>query len=167
MYLLYFLIAVFAVFLLSRKLVVYGDAAYLTANACYVAVTLLLYEMFKPVNERVSLLAALLSVIGCFVQTLGLFHLAPLHISPFAFFGPYCLLIGYLIFNSTFLPRVLGVLMMLAGLGWLLFLSPPLSHALSSYIKVVGFLAEASLMVWLLAIGVDVSKWESKVKATL
>ena len=35
------------------------------------------------------------------------------------FFGCYCLLIGYLVFRSNFLPRVLGVLMALGGVGWL------------------------------------------------
>jgi len=54
------------------------------------------------------------------------------------FFGFFCLLIGYLIFKSTFLPRILGVLMALAGLGWLTFLSPPLTNYLSPYILAVG-----------------------------
>lgn len=68
----------------------------------------------------------------------------------FVFFGFYCLLIGYLIFKSAFLPRILGVLMAFAGLGWLAFLSPPLANYLLTYIEVIGILAEASLMVWLL-----------------
>lgn len=33
------------------------------------------------------------------------------------FFGFYFLLIGYLVFRSAFLPRILGVLMMLAGVA--------------------------------------------------
>jgi len=49
------------------------------------------------------------------------------------FFGFYDLLIGYLIFRSAFLPRILGVLMAFAGLGWLTFLSPPLASHLSPY----------------------------------
>jgi hypothetical protein len=43
------------------------------------------------------------------------------------FFGFYCLLIGYLILRSTFLPRILGVLMVFAALAWLTFLWPPLA----------------------------------------
>lgn len=58
-------------------------------------------------------------------MTLEQFHVAPLSRSPLLFFGPYCLLIGYLILRSTFLPRILGVLMALAGFGSLAFLSPP------------------------------------------
>ena len=58
------------------------------------------------------------------------------------FFGFYDLLIGYLIFRSTFLPRILGGLMAFAGLGWLIFLSPPLASYLSPYNLVLGFLAE-------------------------
>jgi hypothetical protein len=80
----------------------------------------------------------------------------------FVFFGVYCLLIGYLIFKSAFLPRILGVLMAFAGLGWLTFLSPVLAHYLSPYIQVLGVFAEGSLMLWLLVTGVNVAKWEEK-----
>jgi hypothetical protein len=76
------------------------------------------------------------------------------------FFAPYCLLIGYLIFRSTFLPRILGVLMALAGLGWLAFLSPTLARHLSLYIEGLGIFAEASLMLWLIVKGVNFQRWQ-------
>src|ERR1700693_1473063 len=66
------------------------------------------------------------------------------------FFGVYCLLIGYLIFRSAFLPRILGVLMALAGWGCLTFLCPPLANHLSPYNLVLGFVAELALCLWLL-----------------
>jgi Domain of unknown function (DUF4386) len=78
------------------------------------------------------------------------------------FFGLFDLLIGYLIFRSTFLPRILGVLMALAGFGWLIFLSPPLANHLLTYLEVPGFLAEAALMLWLLVVGVNVQRWKEQ-----
>jgi hypothetical protein len=66
--------------------------------------------------------------VGCAIGPLGLFVHAASHISPLVLFGFYCLLIGYLIFKSTFLPRILGVMMAIAGVGWLIFLSPLASH---------------------------------------
>jgi hypothetical protein len=76
----------------------------------------------------------------------------------FVFFGFYCLLIGYLIFRSTFLPRVIGVLMAFAGLAWLTFLSPPLANYLSPYNLAAGVLGEGSLSLWFLVMGVNVSR---------
>jgi len=83
-------------------------------------------------------------------------------VSPLLFFGPYCLLLGVLILRSTFLPRILGMLMVLAGLGWLAFLSPPLAHSLGTYLKILGILAEGLLMLWLLVRGVNVPRWKEQ-----
>ena len=76
--------------------------------------------------------------------------------SSLVFFGFYCLLIGYLVYRSTFLPRPLGVLMVIAGAGWLTFLSPPLATGLSRYVLVSGAVGEGSLALWLLIKGIDV-----------
>ena len=128
-YLLYFLTAILAQFLVGRKLIAYGNAANLVANGCYVVLTLLFYLMFKPVNRNLSLLAAFFSLAGCVVMTLSLFH-PSISISPLLFFGPYCLLIGYLIFRSMFLPRVLGVLMAFTSWAGWHFCCPPFTLSL-------------------------------------
>ena len=161
-YLLYFLTAIPAQLLASRKLVLYSEIVNLIAFAFYVGMTLLFYYLFRPVNRSLSGLAAFLSLAGCAIGVLGLFHLAPSHISPLWFFGPYCLLIGYLILRSTFLPRLLGVLMVLAGIAWLAFLSPPVEKHFSVYIEALGILAEASLMLWLIVMGVNVPHWNEQ-----
>jgi uncharacterized protein DUF4386 len=153
-YLLYFLTAISAEVFVGRSRPALYDAVTLTADAFYIAVTLLFYYMFKPVSRSVSALAAFFSLAGCGNEVLKLFHLAPYKINSLVFFGPYCLLLGYLIFRSTFLPRILGVLMGFAGLGWLFFLSPLATH-LFTYLKILGFIAEASLMLWLLVMGVN------------
>jgi hypothetical protein len=160
-YLLYFLTAVSGEVFVGRGRLAAYDAVNLIAHAFYIAVTLLFYYMFRPVSRSLSVLAAVFSLLGCANDVLGLFNLAPYKISSLVFFGPYCLLIGYLIFRSVFLPRILGVLMALAGLGWLIFLSPLAKH-LSTYLKVLGFLAEASLMLWLLVMGVNVQRWKEQ-----
>jgi hypothetical protein len=81
------------------------------------------------------------------------------------FFGFYCLLIGYLIFRSTFLPRVVGALLALTGVGYLAYLYPPLQHALSAYLQVTGLLGEASLTLWLLVVGVNAQRWKEQARA--
>jgi hypothetical protein len=130
-----------------------GSAAGLIAGLLYVAVTWLFYDLFKPVNKRLSLLAASVSLVGIAVGPV-------LKVNPLPFFGIYCLLIGYLIFRSTFLPRALGALMAFASVGWLTFLSPALATSLYPYNLVPGIIGEGALTVWLLVFGVDVPRWE-------
>jgi hypothetical protein len=161
-YLVYFLTAILAQVLLGRRLIVYGNAVNLIAFALYAAVTVRFYLLFKPVNRILSLLAAILSLVGCTIGSLSVFHLAPPNLSAFLFFGPYCIFVGYLILKSTFLPRFLGVLMVLAGLGWLIFLSPSLPNSIANAIEALGVLAEASLMLWLLLMGVNERRWNEQ-----
>ncbi len=96
------LTAAFAHFLVSGRLVVYGDAVNIVGIACYIAVALLFYHMFKPVNRNLSLVAALFSLVGCAITALSVVHLVPSHVSPLLFFGPYCVLIGYFISRRRF-----------------------------------------------------------------
>jgi Domain of unknown function (DUF4386) len=81
------------------------------------------------------------------------------------FFGFYALLQGYLIIRSTFLPRILGVLSVLGGLGWLSFLYLPLGYRLFPYIAAFGILGAASLLLWLLVVGVNEQRWKEQARA--
>jgi hypothetical protein len=81
------------------------------------------------------------------------------------FFGGFDIVVGCLIFRSTFLPRILGALMVVAGLGWLTFLSPQLANHVLTPIEVLGFVAELGLMFWLLVRGVNVQRWKEQASA--
>src|SRR5258706_2183104 len=100
----------------------------LVAGGSYVVVTVLLYQLFTPVNKPISLIAAVVSFLGIAAGAAQLTR-----VNPLVFFGVYCLLIGYLLLKSTFAPRFLGVLMACAGAGWLTFLSPSLATQLFPY----------------------------------
>jgi len=89
------------------------------------------------------------------------------------FFGVFSILIGTLALKSTFLPRVLGVLMAIDGLGYLTFsfatfLSPPFAAHLYPYLPfLTALLGEASLMLWLVVKGVDARRWEEQATAAV
>ena len=159
-YLITFVAGVFALVSANGRL-----AANLIATVCYIAVTLLFYDIFKPVSRSVSLLAAFVSLVGLAVGTLTMFHLAPFHINNLVFFGGYCLLIGYLIIRSTFLPRILGALMAIGGLCFLTFLSPTLANHQPPYNLVFGLVGEGLVMLWLLVMGVNVQRWREEASA--
>ncbi len=131
---------------------------------CFTVVTLLLYGIFEPVNRRIALLAVFFNLLGLALEALEL-HLPGANFA-LVFHGFYCFLIGYLVLKSIFLPKVLGALMAFSGLAWLLAaLSSPLAHSLHSYTQAAGFLGEGSLMLWLLVVGANVSKWSEKASA--
>ncbi len=79
-----------------------------------------------------------------------------------AFFGFSTVLQGYLIFRSTFLPKFLGVLGMVAGLGWLTFLHPPLGYRAFPFIALLGLIGAALTIFWLLVYGVNEERWKEQ-----
>jgi len=176
----------------------WGFAGDIISFASYVALTALLYELFKPVNRSLSLVAAFFGLVASVVQAISsLFHLAPLfllggatclrvftvdqlqalallflrlraatyHNIGLVFFGLYLLLVGILILRSTFLPCLLGVLMVLAGLSYVPFLSPPLARSLQPYILVFPGVGQISLCLWLLVVGVNAQRWKEQASA--
>ena len=76
------------------------------------------------------------------------------------FFGFWYVLIGYLIFRSTFLPRIIGALGVLAGFGYLTLLWQPLAHYLYPYNLALAGPGEISLLLWLIVRGVNARKWK-------
>ncbi len=81
------------------------------------------------------------------------------------FFGMVCLVEGYLIFKSGFLPKALGRLLQLAGVCYLInsfamILAPSVASALFPFVLMPPLVAELSLGLWLVVKGVDVSKWK-------
>ena|SRR5208283_689983 len=161
LFLLLVLTAAFTEFVVRGRLSFAADlAAGIIEMSCMIAVTLLFYDIFKPVNRNLSLLAASLNFVGL---ALELLQFLPQGVNiGLGFHGLYWLLIGYLIFKSTFLPRILGVLTAIAGLCWLTFLSPSLENYVSPYNLASGVLVEGLVMLWLLVMGVNVQRWREQ-----
>jgi hypothetical protein len=83
------------------------------------------------------------------------------------FFGFHCLLVGWLIARATFLPRIIGWLMMLAGVCYVFnsaagFIDPEFSRVLFPYILLPALPAEGGLTLWLLLVGVNEAKWRTQ-----
>jgi hypothetical protein len=205
--------AVLGQFVVLRRLVVSGDAtatannilaneplywlgfaAALVAVAFHLTYTVLVYDLFTPVNKSFARLTAFFSVVACTLQAVVcLLYLVPMlllggerYLNVFSmeqvralalmdlkleadafnvyilFFGFFLALIGYLVFRSTFLPRIIGVLLALAGLGYLTLLAPPLADSLYPFYLAPDVLAEPTLVLWLLIVGVNVQRWNEQ-----
>lgn len=162
LYLFNFITGAVAMQLISRGATQRGDEVNLLAAVLYTGVTALLGYLFWPVSPVISVIAALASLLGCWLPVVADHLGIVLPFSNFVFFGIYCGLIGYMILRSSFMPRLVGVLMMVAGLCWLTTLYPPLAHRLSPAIMAGGLIGEGTLTLWLLAKGVDEQEWRKR-----
>lgn len=174
----------------------FAFVATLIGGAFYMGVTVLVYGLLKPVNRNLSLFAAFCGVAGIaigaagalnFLAPLGMFGsyaaaftpnqwqeqaLAALKLDEQGFnlsmvyFGLQCVSAGYLIARSTFIPRILGVLLAIGGASYVIssfatLLSPSFGGALTPLIIPAALIGEGSLTVWLLVKGVNEERWNA------
>ncbi len=141
------------------------------AGLCYLGVTVLLYELFKPVRASLSLFAAFCGLAGvasgAAADSLGQSNPpAQGFFIAMVFFGAQIISVGYLITRSTLVPRLLGVLLMLGGASYVInsftnFLAPALGAHLAPFVIPVAILGEGALTLWLLVKGVKVPASDS------
>jgi Domain of unknown function (DUF4386) len=148
-------LALAAVFFNLVSIAIEGVAAVSLAAALLPLMSAPYLNAFAP--EQISALAMLS------VRT----HTAGFGIA-LIFFGAECVILGYLIYRSGYMPRSIGVLMEIAGICYVinsfaLLLSPPLSSRLFPAILIPPLVAELSLAVWLLVKGVNAEKWTQHV----
>ena len=129
----------------------------LAPELCFAVATVILYRIFVPVSWSWSLLAALSNLAGLVFEALEV-HPHGVNVA-LVLHGVYCLLIALLVSRSNFLPRALALLMAIAGLAWLVSISPQLARDLHSHSQPAGFAGEGVFMLWLLAKGVDAARW--------
>ncbi len=103
---------------------------------------------------------ATLSLLSLNIQILG-------YAIGLVFFGFYCLIVGYVIYKSGFLPKLFGILYGVAGLCYLInsftmFLSKGFANPLFTYLAIPIFIGELSLCLWLLIKGIDSKKLNVK-----
>ncbi|GAB3010974.1 DUF4386 domain-containing protein [Bowmanella dokdonensis] len=87
------------------------------------------------------------------------------------FFGAACLLRGYLIYQSGYFPKLIGLLLALAGFCYLLnsfalILAPSLNDSLVPAIFAPILLGELSLALWMTIKGVNMQRWSERREST-
>lgn len=131
----------------------------------YLGVTVLLYQLFKPVDATLSLFATFCGLAGvasgAAVDSLSQFNPPiPGFYIAMVFFGAQIMSVGYLITRSTLIPRLLGVLLLLGGSSYVInsftnFLAPAIGVHLAPFIVPIAVLGEGALTVWLIVKGVN------------
>lgn len=168
----------------------FGGVVEIIVLACDVALAVIFYRLLRPVSRTLALIAAAFRLAYAAINGANVtLHFAPLlvltgqppqqslavtftqlHLLGFdvalVFFGVHVAVLGYLIFRSSYLPRVLGLLLMLGGAAYLansLFslLAPGALAGRALILLAPAGVAEIAIALWLLVVGVDIKKWDS------
>ena len=164
-----------------------GFAMSVAGVFCHLAWPLLMYQLLKPLSQTIASLALVVAITCAGLQALtAFFYLAPLLVLQsglgpdlamgmlklnaaayqlnIVFFGLWCILTGYLYWRSTFFPRVIGLLLIADGIGWSLYVWPPLATSLFPVIAIVSACAELPQVFWLIVFGFDNERYYAQTK---
>jgi hypothetical protein len=162
----------------------FGLVAAMASGLLFVLTAWALYVLLRPVDEAMALLFLVLNAVGVAVQCAsylpllavleqarstttgtGLQGLGDLAVATYQtgfvtaqlFFSAWLFPLGWLVLRSGFLPRLLGWLLLLDGVGvlvWFLQVMLAPDHAAISYPSwALGFVAELGLALWLVTRG--------------
>ena len=178
-----FILAPFAEFVVLSNLIVPGDAPATIKNimankllfrsgmGSYIIIIMLdavvalgLYVVLKPVNKSLSLISAVLRLIYTAIMGISLIALMLLYPNEFSygqlisyiFFIAHIFIFGYLVFKSGYIPKILGILLMISSFCYIIllygkfFLPKEWMEILFMIVFVPPFISEISLGVWLL-----------------
>ncbi len=150
-------------------------------------VVLFLYKLLKPVNETVGRLMVIFLFLGIPIAMLNevnaaaallvlqgsepMYDLMTLFLEMHTygvqiagvFWGLWLFPMGYLVYKSNYIPKIIGILLMIGCFGYLLdsvlfILFPDLGVSVSQF----TFIGEIALPLWLLIKGVNVAQWEKQ-----
>lgn len=147
--------------------------------SCQIATTTLMYQLLRPVNSNAALFMAVFGYAGATVKIVARIFLYSLvfvksgpdiaflmnKINAFGsgtaciFLGISTVFLGFLMLRSGFLPRFLGYLGIISGIGWSTFVYPPFSARIFMPLALFALVDSAILIAWLLVKGVDEAAW--------
>ncbi len=167
-----------------------GIVSDLIMQALDIPVMIILFLMLRPVDKILAMMALLFNVIQTAVLVVNkmnlvevinlldqelpaemILHRIQMHELGFGvgliFFGLACLIYGYLIRKSGFIPATIGILIQIAGACYLvntfaILLDLPFADSLFPFILLPPFLGELTFSLWLIIKGVDNEKWKEK-----
>ncbi|MBL1420705.1 MAG: DUF4386 domain-containing protein [Alphaproteobacteria bacterium] len=173
--------------LANESLVRWSIAAALTIQLIHFALVLMLYKILKPINKTIASIMVLLVMVGVPIAMLNEFTLggallilngttpAPTLVSTLLgmhqyginivqiFWGLWLFPLGYLIYKSDFLPKLIGITLMIGCFGYVIdsttfVIDPTITFKLASYL----FIGELLITFWLLFRGLNAEKWHAQ-----
>ena len=145
----------------NGKLFGFAVVGYLFVLALDSIIGLALYVVLKPFKKNLALLTATLRllyagilVIGLFAlvfQTIDIYGYASIKLCGYIFFALHIFVLGYSVFKSGYIPKSLGILLVVASFTYIVFfIDLHLPETLQVIIMLTMLVAELSLSIWLM-----------------